>query len=192
VFLMIDNIDSFVWNLVRYFQIAGADVDVCRNDRIDLAAIGPGDYEGIVLSPGPGTPDEAGLLLPLITRLMGRLPIFGVCLGHQAIAQALGARITRASQPMHGKLSRVWHNGQGVFRGLPSPITVTRYHSLIVDPASLPEGLVVSCRTEDGTIMGLQHESGLIEGVQFHPEAELTEYGMGMVRNFIRSCRQKD
>jgi para-aminobenzoate synthetase component II len=189
---MIDNIDSFVWNLVRYFQMSGADVNVCRNDRIDLAGIDPASYEGIVLSPGPGTPDEAGLLLPLITRLMGRLPMLGVCLGHQAIAQALGARITRASQPMHGKLSQVWHNGRGVFLGLPSPINVTRYHSLIVDPGTLPEGLAVSCRTDDGTIMGLQHESGLTESVQFHPEAELTEYGLDMVRNFIRSCRRKD
>jgi para-aminobenzoate synthetase component II len=182
---MVDNVDSFVWNLVRYLALAGAAVEVCRNDQLDFARISRAGYSGIVLSPGPGNPDEAGSILQLIRHFQGRLPIFGVCLGHQAIAQALGGRIIQARQPLHGKLSRVRHNGLGVFCGLPSPLTVTHYHSLIVDPATLPPELLVSCRDEDGTIMGLQHESGLLESVQFHPEAELTEHGLDMIRNFV-------
>ncbi len=191
MFLVIDNIDSFVWNLVRYLELAGAQIDLQRNDRLDFEAIERAGYEGIVLSPGPGNPDEAGQLMPLIRRFAGRLPILGVCLGHQAIAEHLGARIVCGASPMHGKLSVVQHDGQGVFTGLPSPLTVTRYHSLVVERASLPATLTVSCTTEDGTIMGLRDASGLLEGVQFHPEAELTEHGLAMVRNFVDRCRAR-
>jgi anthranilate synthase/aminodeoxychorismate synthase-like glutamine amidotransferase len=192
VFLMIDNIDSFVWNLVRYLQLAGAAVEVCRNDRLDFARIagkiGRGDYSGVILSPGPGTPDEAAGLLPFIRQFRGQLPILGICLGHQAIAQACGARIMETGHPMHGKLSLVHHNRRGLFTGLPEPLRVTRYHSLAVAPASLPRELTVSAWTDDGTIMGLQHESGLLEGVQFHPEAELTEHGRAMIHRFVAFC----
>jgi anthranilate synthase/aminodeoxychorismate synthase-like glutamine amidotransferase len=192
---MVDNIDSFVWNLVRYFQLAGASVEVCRNDRLDLDRIGEkirrNEYLGITLSPGPGTPDEASGLLPLIHRFMGQLPMLGICLGHQALAQACGARIFQTGQPMHGKLSLVHHNGQGLFTGLPDPLTVTRYHSLAVAPDSLPASLAVSAWTDDGTIMGLQHASGLLEGVQFHPEAELTEHGLAMIQQFVGFCSNR-
>jgi anthranilate synthase/aminodeoxychorismate synthase-like glutamine amidotransferase len=194
LFLMVDNIDSFVWNLVRYLEIAGASVEVCRNDRLDIAVISEKIhaqyYSGIILSPGPGNPDTAGSLLPLISCFQGSLPIFGVCLGLQAIAESCGARIIKAGCPMHGKLSSVHHDGKGVFRGLPSPLTVTRYHSLMVDPQSLPADLQVSAWTDDGTIMGLRHHSALMEGVQFHPEAELTQHGQAMVTNFVEFCGQ--
>jgi anthranilate synthase/aminodeoxychorismate synthase-like glutamine amidotransferase len=191
LFLMVDNVDSFVWNLVRYLQLAGADVLTCRNDQLDFALIEHADCQGIVLSPGPGTPAAAGCLLPLIRHFRGRIPILGVCLGHQAIAEACGARIICADQPMHGKLAVVRHDGEGIFRGLPNPLRVTRYHSLVVDPVSLPPGLIVSCRSEDGIIMGLRDQSGLLEGVQFHPEAELTEQGLAMIRQFVQFCRQR-
>ncbi|HBP37646.1 MAG TPA: aminodeoxychorismate/anthranilate synthase component II [Clostridiales bacterium] len=189
MFLMVDNIDSFVWNLVRYLQIAGAEVRICRNDQLDFPAISQANFQGIVLSPGPGIPAAAGRLLPLIRRFRGRIPILGVCLGHQAIAEACGARIICSGQPMHGKLSLVRHDGLGIFRSLPNPLTVTRYHSLIVDPGSLPPELIVSCEAADGTIMGLRDESGLLEGVQFHPEAVLTEHGLAMIRRFVHNCR---
>jgi para-aminobenzoate synthetase component 2 len=191
LFLMIDNIDSFVWNLVRYLQLAGARVDVRRNDQLDLPSIRQVGYQGIILSPGPGQPAAAGQLLPLIRYFMGRIPILGVCLGYQAIAQACGARIIGADSPNHGKLSLVQHDGQGVFKDLPNPLTVTRYHSLIVERSSLPADLSISCEAADGTIMGLRHVSGLMEGVQFHPEAELTECGLAMVRNFVQFCIDK-
>lgn len=186
---MIDNIDSFVWNLVRYLELAGAEVDIIRNDQLDFEAIQRTAYQGIILSPGPGTPAEAGQLLPLINHFRGKIPIFGVCLGHQAIAEVCGARIVCAREPKHGKLSAVKHDGLGVFRGLPNPLTVTHYHSLIVERASLPTELIISCEGADGTIMGLRHASDRMEGVQFHPEAELTVSGLELVRNFVQSCR---
>lgn len=185
MYLMVDNRDSFVWNLVRYLQILAAGVDVRRCDRLDLDQIGRAGYDGIVLSPGPGTPEQAGSLLDLIRRFGGTVPLLGVCLGHQAIAQAYGSRIICGPRPMHGKVTPVWHDGQGIFTGLPNPLQVTRYHSLIIDPATLPAGFTVSCRAEDGTIMGIRDQSGLIEGVQFHPEAELTEHGLDMIRQFV-------
>lgn len=189
IFLMIDNIDSFVWNLVRYLELAGASINILRNDQLDFQSIEGAGYHGIILSPGPGTPSSAGQLLQLVHQFGGRIPILGVCLGHQAIAQACGAKIVRGDMPMHGKLSEVNHDGQGVFKDLPSPLTVTRYHSLVVDRASLPDSLIVSSETADGTIMGLRHKSGLMEGVQFHPEAELTAHGLTMVTNFVQKCR---
>ncbi|HAL74800.1 MAG TPA: aminodeoxychorismate/anthranilate synthase component II [Clostridiales bacterium] len=188
--LMVDNIDSFVWNLIRYLELAGARTEVVRNDQLDLDQIGKAGYHGIVLSPGPGTPSAAGRMPDLLQRFAGRLPILGVCLGHQAIAEHFGARIITGLQPMHGKLSQVTHDGQGIFRGLPSPLTVTRYHSLAVDRASLPDCLTVSSQTADGCIMGLRHRSGLLESVQFHPEAELTEYGRDIIMNFVDYCRE--
>jgi anthranilate synthase/aminodeoxychorismate synthase-like glutamine amidotransferase len=191
LFLMVDNVDSFIWNLVRYLQLSGAEVQTCRNDRLDFTAIERGGYDGIVLSPGPGTPSAAGDLLPLINRFRGRIPIFGVCLGHQAIAAACGASIICSGQPMHGKLSTVRHDGRGVFQDLPNPLTVTRYHSLIVDPHALPAELQISCRADDGTIMGLRDVTGMLEGVQFHPEAELTQCGLAMVRQFVRICHER-
>ena len=189
--LMIDNIDSFFWNLVRYLRLAGAEVQICRNDRIDLPRIAQAGYSGIILSPGPGSPATAGDLLPLIRRFRGLIPILGVCLGHQAIAAACGAEVICSGQPMHGKLSVVRHDGRGIFRDLPNPLTVTRYHSLVVDPQTLPSDLQVTCRTADGTIMGLRDATGLLEGVQFHPEAELTECGAAMIRHFVKFCHSR-
>lgn len=185
MYLMVDNRDSFVWNLVRYLQILAVDVDVRRCDRLDLDQIERAGYAGIVLSPGPGTPEQAGSLLGLINRLGGKVPLLGVCLGHQAIAQAYGSRIICGPRPMHGKVTPVWHDGQGLFTDLPNPLQVTRYHSLIIDPATLPAAFAISCRAEDGTIMGIRHQSGLLEGVQFHPEAELTEHGLDMIHQFV-------
>jgi para-aminobenzoate synthetase component II len=187
VFLMVDNVDSFVWNLIRYLDLAGVKTDRVSNQDLDLERLEKAGYQGIVLSPGPGSPSSAGQLLQLVRHFAERIPMLGVCLGHQAIAQACGGRIIHGPSPMHGKLSTVHHDGLGVFSGLPDPLTVTRYHSLVVDRDTLPDCLRVSCATEDGTIMGLRHRSGLLEGVQFHPEAELTEQGQAMVANFVRS-----
>ncbi|HWU67274.1 MAG TPA: aminodeoxychorismate/anthranilate synthase component II [Stenotrophobium sp.] len=190
--LMIDNYDSFTYNLVQYLGELGAEVQVHRNDQItvdQVAALGPSH---IVLSPGPCTPNEAGICLALIERLQGRFPILGVCLGHQAIGQAFGGKVVRARAVMHGKVSPVHHDGSGVFRGLPSPYTATRYHSLIVESESLPSCLEVTAWTQhaDGArdeIMGMRHKSLPIEGVQFHPESILTEHGHTLLRNFIEA-----
>lgn len=188
--LMVDNRDSFVWNLVRYLQILGAHVDVRRCDHLDLDLIHQEHFDGIVLSPGPGTPERAGQLLDLVRRFGGRIPMLGVCLGHQAIAQAYGARIICGPRPMHGKVTPVRHDGLGVFHDLPSPLLVTRYHSLIVDPDTVPEGFMVSSIADDGSIMGLRDRSGLLEGVQFHPEAALTEHGLDMVHRFVVNTKE--
>lgn len=188
---MIDNVDSFVWNLVRYLQLADAQVEICRNDQLDFEKISQAGYCGAILSPGPGTPAKAGQLLPFIRRFQGKIPMLGVCLGHQAIAEAFGARIICSGKPLHGKITAVNHDGLGIYQGLPNPLKVTRYHSLIVEPGSFSADLVVACKAQDGTIMGVRHESGLLEGVQFHPEAELTEHGLLMIRQFVRFCRQQ-
>jgi len=184
--LMIDNYDSFTYNLVQYLSELGADVQVYRNDALTLAEIAAWKPEKIVLSPGPCTPSEAGICVPLIQRFAGEIPILGVCLGHQAIGQAFGGRIVRASRVMHGKLSRVTHRGNGVFQGLASPLTATRYHSLVIDRSSLPSCLEVTAESEDGEIMGVRHRELRVEGVQFHPEAILTERGHELLANFLK------
>jgi anthranilate synthase component 2 len=183
--LMIDNYDSFTWNLVQYLGELGADVHVHRNDAITLEQVEAWAPEKIVVSPGPCTPNEAGISVPLIRRFAGRVPILGVCLGHQSIGQAFGAKIVRAQHVMHGKLSPITHGGEGVFAGLPSPFQATRYHSLAIEPASLPEELEVTARSDDGEIMGVRHREHAIEGVQFHPEAILTEHGKRLLANFL-------
>jgi anthranilate synthase component 2 len=183
--LMLDNYDSFTYNLVQYFGELGAEVEVHRNDAISVDDVEAMQPERIVVSPGPCTPDEAGISVPLILRFAGRVPILGVCLGHQAIGQAFGGRIVRAQRVMHGKLSQVAHDNAGVFAGLPSPFTATRYHSLAIERASCPADLVVTATSEDGEIMGVRHRAHAVEGVQFHPEAILSEHGHAMLRNFL-------
>jgi anthranilate synthase component 2 len=183
--LMIDNYDSFTYNLVQYLGELGADVHVHRNDAITLDQIAAWEPEAIVISPGPCTPNEAGICVPLIQRFAGRIPILGVCLGHQAIGQAFGGRIDRAQHVMHGKVSPVTHDGRGVFSGLPAPLTVTRYHSLAIDKATMPASLEVTATSDDGEVMGVRHRELAVEGVQFHPEAILTEHGHALLRNFL-------
>lgn len=188
--LMIDNYDSFTFNLVQYFGELGEEVRVIRNDALDLAGVRALDPSAIAISPGPGTPDDAGISLEVLAALSGVVPIFGVCLGHQAIGQAFGGKVVRARSIMHGKTSPIHHDGRGVFAGLPNPFEATRYHSLVVEQASLPKCLEVSAWTEnaDGSrdeIMGLRHRSLAVEGVQFHPESILTQHGHAMLRNFL-------
>lgn len=186
---VLDNYDSFTFNLVQYLGEMGAEVQVRRNDELTPEEVEALKPERILLSPGPCTPGEAGILVPLIRHMAGKVPILGVCLGHQAIGEAFGGRVVRAPQLMHGKTSTVEHDGKGVFSGLASPLTCTRYHSLIVAEDSLPASLVVTARTaENGggsVIMGLRHRSLPVEGVQFHPESVLTESGHQMIRNFL-------
>jgi anthranilate synthase component 2 len=188
VILMIDNYDSFTWNLVQYLQELGQEVEVVRNDALDAEGIAARGPQGIVISPGPGRPDDAGVSLETIRRFSGRLPILGVCLGHQAIAQAFGGRIVRAPTLMHGKTSPIRHDGGPLYRGLPNPFDATRYHSLVVDPGSLPAALVVTATTDLEVIMGLRHRSHPTEGVQFHPESILTTVGKDLMRNFLRAA----
>ncbi len=183
--LVIDNYDSFTYNLVQYFQELGEQVEVFRNDRISTDGIEARRPAAIVLSPGPGTPDTAGVTLAVVRAFSGRVPILGVCLGHQAIARALGGRIIRAPTLMHGKTSRIEHDGRTIFRSLPQPLEATRYHSLIVDPDQVPEALEVSATAEGGVIMGLRHRSHTTEGVQFHPESILTPDGKALLKNFL-------
>ena len=183
--LMIDNYDSFTFNLVQYFGELGAEVKVVRNDELRVSEIEALAPSHIVLSPGPCTPNEAGVTLETIERLAGRVPILGVCLGHQAIGQAFGGKVVRAKQVMHGKVSRIRHNGRGVFTSIANDFVATRYHSLVVERDSLPDCLEVTAQSEDGEIMGLRHRALRVEGVQFHPEALLTEHGHRMLKNFI-------
>jgi anthranilate synthase component 2 len=188
--LMIDNYDSFTYNLVQYFAELGAEVQVYRNDQIDIATIEQLAPQQLVISPGPCNPDKAGISLAAISHFAGRLPIFGVCLGHQSIGQAFGGRVVHANAIMHGKTSKVHHNDKGVFRNLPSPFEATRYHSLVLEQDSLPDCLEVTAWTEnvDGSveeIMGVRHRELAIEGVQFHPESILTEHGHDLLRNFL-------
>ena len=186
---VLDNYDSFTYNLVQYLGELGAKIEVRRNDDLTVEEVEALKPERILLSPGPCTPGEAGILVPLIRHMAGKAPILGVCLGHQAIGEAFGGKVVRAQNLMHGKTSSVNHDGQGVFRGLPTPLTCTRYHSLIVEENSLPDELAVTARTpeQNGTsvIMGMRHKSLRIEGVQFHPESVLTEGGRQMIRNFM-------
>jgi len=183
--LMIDNYDSFTYNLVQYLGELGEDVRVYRNDEVtveEIAALAPAR---IVISPGPCTPNEAGVSLPAIARFAGKIPILGVCLGHQAIGQAFGGRVVHARTLMHGKVSPIHHAGKGVFRGLPSPFNATRYHSLAIERESCPADLEITAWTEDGEIMGVRHRALAVEGVQFHPESILTEHGHALLRNFL-------
>jgi anthranilate synthase/aminodeoxychorismate synthase-like glutamine amidotransferase len=184
--LLIDNYDSFVHNLGRHFQRLGHDTLVVRNDAVDMAAVERLRPEAIVLSPGPCTPTEAGASLDIVRRYAGRVPLLGVCLGHQVIGQALGGRVVRASEPMHGRASAVVHDEQGIFAGLPNPLTVGRYHSLVVEEATLPAELAVTARTADGTVMALAHRHWPVVGVQFHPESILTECGYELLAGFVR------
>ncbi|MFN0304956.1 MAG: anthranilate synthase component II [Burkholderiales bacterium] len=183
--LMIDNYDSFTYNLVQYLGELGADVKVVRNDEVSIADIEAFDPERIVISPGPGSPNEAEVSIDAITRFAGRKPILGVCLGHQAIGQAFGGKVVHAKTLMHGKVSPVEHGGRGVFAGLPDAFNATRYHSLAVERHSLPECFEVTAWTADGEIMGLRHRTLPIEGVQFHPESVLTEHGHRLLQNFL-------
>ncbi len=184
--LMIDNYDSFTYNLVQYLGELGEEVRVVRNDEMSAGEIERLGPRRIVLSPGPCTPNEAGVSLDLIRRFAGRVPILGVCLGHQAIGQAFGGRIVHAKTLMHGKVSEIHHSGRGVFRGLPTPFRATRYHSLAIERASCPAELEVTAWTDDGEIMGVRHRSLAIEGVQFHPESILTEHGHRLLANFLQ------
>jgi anthranilate synthase component 2 len=186
--LMLDNYDSFTYNLVQYLSELGADVRVYRNDAITLDEVALLAPSQIVISPGPCTPSEAGISVPLIQRFAGQIPILGVCLGHQAIGQAFGGRIVRAQRVMHGKISPVTHDGRGVFKDIPAPFAVTRYHSLAIERASLPESLEVTATSDDGEIMGVRHCRHAVAGVQFHPEAILTEHGRRLLANFLEGA----
>ncbi|MBO2945971.1 aminodeoxychorismate/anthranilate synthase component II [Paenibacillus sp. F411] len=185
--LVIDNYDSFTYNLVQYLGEIGEEVQVYRNDEIDLAGIEKLAPDHILISPGPCTPNEAGISLDVIQHFKGRIPIFGVCLGHQAIGQAFGGNVIRAERLMHGKTSPIHHHGTSVFQGLSNPFTATRYHSLLVEKESLPDCLEVTAWTEEGEIMGLRHKEYPIEGVQFHPESIITDHGHQMLRSFLQN-----
>ena len=184
--LVIDNYDSFTYNLVQYLGEMGKEVQVFRNDEITIAEIRKLKPEKIVISPGPGTPDTAGITLELIGEFAGKIPIFGVCLGHQAIGQAFGGKVIRAPYLMHGKISEICHDNRTVFRGLPYRFNATRYHSLIVEKESVPECLEISATTPDGLVMGLRHKEFNVEGVQFHPESIMTDSGKKLLENFVR------
>jgi para-aminobenzoate synthetase component 2 len=183
--LLLDNYDSFTYNLAQYLGQLGCDVEVRRNDKISTDEIARRHPEKIVISPGPCTPQEAGISVELVKRFAGEIPILGVCLGHQAIGAAFGGKIVRAPKLFHGKTSEIQHDGKTIFRGLPRPFTATRYHSLIVERKSLPKELEISAETADGTIMGFRHKKLCVEGVQFHPESVLTSPGMQLLRNFL-------
>ncbi len=187
--LLIDNYDSFTYNLVQRFGELGAEPEVFRNDEITVEGIGERRPDRLVISPGPGTPAEAGVSGPAIRRFLGEIPILGVCLGHQALAAVLGGEVVRAPRLMHGKTSEIHHDGLGVYRGLPNPFPATRYHSLIVREASLPAELVKTAWTAEDEVMGIRHRNGLAEGVQFHPESFLTEAGSALLRNFLEARR---
>ena len=186
--LVIDNYDSFTYNLVQYLGALGAEVEVFRNDAVTLGQLEKMRPRGIVVSPGPGTPKDAGISIDVIKRFSGHVPILGVCLGHQAIGAAFGGRVVRADQVMHGKTSRIIHHGLGLFRGLDNPFVATRYHSLVVEREGLPESLEVTCSTSDAVIMGLKVKGAETWGVQFHPESILTRQGKDLLRNFLDLC----
>jgi len=185
--VVVDNYDSFTYNLVQYVMSLGVDCDVRLNDRTTSAELASAGAAGILLSPGPGTPDDAGVTLDVIRDHAGKIPIFGVCLGHQSIGQAFGGTVLRAPELMHGKTSDISHDGKTIFRGLPSPFRATRYHSLIVEEKTLPDCLEVTARAPHGEIMGLRHKTHAVEGVQFHPESILTEHGMRLIENWVGS-----
>lgn len=184
--LMIDNYDSFTYNIVQYFGELGQEVQVSRNDAISLEEIARLNPDYLVISPGPCAPAQAGISLAAIREFSGKIPLLGVCLGHQAIGEAFGGKIVHAQQLMHGKVSPVYHKDAGVFHGVPNPVTCTRYHSLAIERASLPDCLEITAWTDDGEIMGVRHKTLAVEGVQFHPESILTEHGYDMLNNFLK------
>ncbi len=190
MFILIDNYDSFTYNLFHFLGELGAEMEVHRNDQVTVAAVMGSHPQGIVISPGPCDPDRAGICLELIDAAAGKLPILGVCLGHQSIGQAYGGRVVRAKAPMHGKTSSIRHQASGVFAGIPSPLTATRYHSLTVDPESFPDCLAITAQTDDGVIMGLEHKELPIYGVQFHPESIASEHGHALLHNFLKIAGQ--
>ena len=189
--LVVDNYDSFVFNLVQYLQQLGAECTVLRNDEVQASAAS--DYDGVLISPGPGTPEEAGVSIAMIKYCAeNKIPLFGVCLGHQAIGVAFGATVSRAPELLHGKTSQVHHNGASVFNSIPTPFTATRYHSLAVEPATISNELEVTGKTESGVVMSMRHKTLPIEGVQFHPESVLTEHGHLMLANWLTQCGDKN
>lgn len=188
--LMIDNYDSFVYNLVRYFEEIGEMVEVVRNDKINMHMIDDSKYLGIIISPGPRSPKEAGLSLDIIDKFKDKIPILGICLGHQCIGHYFGSKIIKGKKPMHGKISEITHNNKGVFYNVKNPLKVTRYHSLIIDKEKVPKELEITAETSDEVIMGIKHNKLPIYGVQFHPEAELTEEGHKILENFILECKR--
>ena len=192
MFLLIDNYDSFVYNLRHFMGEVGAEVTVRRNDAVSVDEVMTMAPAGIVLSPGPCYPDDAGICLDLVARAAGKIPLLGVCLGHQSIAQHFGAKIDRAPAPMHGKMSQIEHDGKGVFRGLPTSFQATRYHSLTIDPTTVPDELEVTARSEDGVIQGVQHKTLAVHGVQFHPESIASEHGHALLKNFIDMAERRE
>lgn len=190
MFLMIDNYDSFVYNLIRYFEELNEEVIIYRNDKITLKEIEDMDLEGIIISPGPKSPTEAGLSLDIIDRFKSDIPILGICLGHQCIGHYFGGNIIKGKEPIHGKISYIEHNGEDIFKNVKTPLRVTRYHSLIIDNKSIPDSLEITSKTEDDVIMGIRHKNYNIYGLQFHPEAEMTEEGYTMLKNFIDICKK--
>ncbi|MES1175083.1 MAG: aminodeoxychorismate/anthranilate synthase component II [Myxococcales bacterium] len=185
--VVVDNYDSFTYNLVQYVETLGGECDVRLNDRVTVDEIRQAKPSGVLLSPGPGNPDEAGVTLSVIRELAGEIPIFGVCLGHQAIGQAFGGNVVRAPELMHGKTSGIEHDGRNLFQGVPSPFEATRYHSLIVEEKGFPDALEITARTAKGEIMGLRHRKLAVEGVQFHPESILTDHGLRLIENWLGS-----
>jgi para-aminobenzoate synthetase component 2 len=185
---MIDNYDSFVYNLVRYFEEIGQDIEVIRNDKINIECIDSDKYLGIIISPGPKNPREAGLCLDIIDKFKGKIPILGICLGHQCIGYYFGGKIIKGKRPMHGKISDITHDNKGLFNNVKNPLKVTRYHSLIIDKVELPKELKITAETSDEIIMGIRHNKLPVYGVQFHPEAELTEEGHKILNNFVLEC----
>jgi anthranilate synthase component 2 len=183
--LLLDNYDSFTYNLLHYLSELGKEVIVHRNDTVNVADVFAMKPEGIVISPGPGTPDDSGICLALVKEAAGKIPLLGVCLGHQTIGQVFGGKVIRAPHPMHGKVSAIKHTSKGVFKDIPSPFNATRYHSLVVEKATLPACLEITAETEDGIIMGLQHKEYNLHGVQFHPESIASEHGHHLLKNFI-------
>ena len=192
MYLVIDNYDSFTYNLVHFLGELGAETEVWRNDAISVDQVVEKRPQGIVISPGPCDPDRAGICLDLVTRAAGRIPLLGVCLGHQAVGQAFGGRVVRAPVPMHGKISTIHHQGTGVFAGLDNPFEATRYHSLVVARDSVPDCLQVTAETEDGLVMGLSHREYPVHGVQFHPESIASQFGHRLLDGFLRLCNGRD
>lgn len=185
--LIIDNYDSFTYNLFQYLEELGARCRVVRNDALSLREIEKLRPEKIVISPGPGTPDESGVSLDVLRHLSDKIPVLGVCLGHQAIGQVFGGKVIRAPKAIHGKISQIFHKGTGIYKGMPNPFPATRYHSLIVERRSLPTELEITCKTEDGLIMGLRHKRKKVEGIQFHPESIMTTEGKSLLKNFLKT-----